>query len=75
MSSGPHRDGSADRLLRAAKCPRPRADCGLLSILGILAESREFGRPLPARGSCRCLERDDQNRVERVIAYINPAPG
>ncbi|HPC60449.1 MAG TPA: AraC family transcriptional regulator [Verrucomicrobiota bacterium] len=68
--TGRTRDEVADRLLRLRSARGLERIAGLLSILGILAESREL-TPIASAGFVPVLERDDQNRVERVIAYIN----
>lgn len=68
--SGRTRDLVAERLLRLGNVHGLERIAGLLSILAILAESREL-TPIASAGFVPVLERDDQNRVERVIAFIN----
>jgi AraC-like DNA-binding protein len=68
--TGRTRDRVAERLVRLGNVHGLDRIAGLLSILAILAESREL-TPIASAGFVPVLERDDQNRVERVIAFIN----
>jgi len=57
-------------MIRLAGCRGLERIAGLLSILAILADSRELS-PIASSSFAPVLERDDQDRVKRVISFIH----